>query len=166
MKMNEKILSYKDYFGSVEFSLEDQCLFGKVLHISDLINYEADTIPALENAFRQCVDDYVLFCKEQGDVPELPYKGVFNVRVGPNVHRCAAIEASKRGISLNEYVKDAIVSYSAGVSSAQTRLVTHRHHHAVTHTVVTSAKVESESEYAVIPENNSWTRQVITEGRH
>ena len=35
------LLNYKGYYGTVEISLEDNILFGKVLGINGLISYEA-----------------------------------------------------------------------------------------------------------------------------
>lgn len=52
-------------------------------------------------------------------IPDIPieaipdYSGKFTVRVSPYVHRCAAENAKKSGISLNQYVNDAIVSYNS-----------------------------------------------------
>jgi predicted HicB family RNase H-like nuclease len=40
--------------------------------------------------------------------PERPFKGSFNVRIGSELHRKAALEASGRGISLNALVEDAL----------------------------------------------------------
>jgi predicted HicB family RNase H-like nuclease len=51
--------SYKDYQGSVETSVEDKCLYGKLLNISDLILYEGMTTDELEKNFKASVDDYL-----------------------------------------------------------------------------------------------------------
>jgi len=40
---------------------------------------------------------------------EESYSGNFTVRVSPSVHQAASEEAKKQGISLNQYVNDAIV---------------------------------------------------------
>ena len=41
-------LKYKGYSGSVEYSEEDSCLFGKVLGLKkDCITYEGETISAV-----------------------------------------------------------------------------------------------------------------------
>lgn len=40
------ILNYKGYTGSVEFSQEDNCLYGKVLGMKkNCISYEGETVP-------------------------------------------------------------------------------------------------------------------------
>jgi len=44
-------LNYKNYIGSVEFSAEDNILYGKILGINDLVSYEGTSMQELENAF-------------------------------------------------------------------------------------------------------------------
>ena len=103
-----KMLEYKGYFGSIEASPEDGCLFGKLEFISALVNFEAKTVPGLVKAFHQAVDDYLASCVENGYEPEKPFKGSFNVRVGHEVHARAAATARAQGISLNEFARRAI----------------------------------------------------------
>ncbi len=62
MKMkNEKsnYLKYKKYLGSVDFSEEDNILYGKILGINDLVSYEGTSIKTLEDAFKKAVEDYL-----------------------------------------------------------------------------------------------------------
>jgi predicted HicB family RNase H-like nuclease len=103
-----KIMSYKDFQGTAEVSFEDNCIFGRVLHIDDVITYEADSPLQLQKSFEEAVDDYLEFCKTQGCSPNRPYKGAFNVRVSPELHKQAVLFARKRGSNLNEIVKEAI----------------------------------------------------------
>jgi len=86
-----KVLKYKGYVGSVEVSTEDNCLFGQVLFIEPLINYEGQTVADLSEVFNEAVDDYLLDCEEQGIEPAKPCKGSFNARTGPELHQAAAI---------------------------------------------------------------------------
>lgn len=99
---------YKNYCGSAEVSVEDNLLVGKLLFIQDVISYTASTPVELEAAFREAVDDYLNTCDEIGDEPNQPFKGTFNVRVGQDRHRSAALEALKQDVSLNEWVCQAI----------------------------------------------------------
>lgn len=57
-------LEYKNYIGSVEFSSEDNCYYGKLLGIKDLVTYEAPTKIELQKEFQDAVDDYLDFCNE------------------------------------------------------------------------------------------------------
>ncbi len=105
-----KVLEYKGYFGSVEVSLEDNVIYGKLLHINDLITFEADNVGELEKAFKEAVDDYLAYCTQVEKEPEKPFKGSFNVRISPENHKKAVAQATRMGISLNQFVETAIVS--------------------------------------------------------
>lgn len=100
------MLEYKGYLGTVEYSADDHCIFGKLAFIRDLVNYEATTVAKLEKEFRDAVDDYLKTCEEQGREPNKPFKGSFNVRTGPDIHRALAIAANDT--TLNAYVCEAI----------------------------------------------------------
>ncbi|MBR3437695.1 MAG: type II toxin-antitoxin system HicB family antitoxin [Lachnospiraceae bacterium] len=101
-------LEYKGYWTVVEYSTEDRVLHGRIEGIRDVINYESDTIDGVETAFREAVDDYLLYCRDLGVDPEKPYSGSFNVRVPKEVHRAAALQAKLQGISLNQWVSNAM----------------------------------------------------------
>ena len=99
-----KPLEYKGYFGTAELSEEDGVFHGKLDSIRDLVTYESDTATGLVNAFHEAVDDYLNDCKEEGRDPDKPFKGQFNIRTKPEIHRAYAIMAEKQGISLNELI--------------------------------------------------------------
>lgn len=102
------LLSYKNYNGTVEYSKEDHCLFGKVVGIKSLLSYEGDSVRQLEQDFQNVIDEYLEGCKERNIEPEQPYKGTFNVRISPELHRNIAEYAIEHGKSLNAAVEEAI----------------------------------------------------------
>jgi predicted HicB family RNase H-like nuclease len=98
-------LTYKDYLGYVSFSAEDEVFYGKIEHIYDLITFESDNAHGLKKAFEEAVDDYIAFCEEKGIKPNKPFKGSFNVRLNPNVHKLAYEKARQKGMSLNKFIE-------------------------------------------------------------
>ncbi|MDE7476889.1 MAG: type II toxin-antitoxin system HicB family antitoxin [Lachnospiraceae bacterium] len=102
------LLSYKNYNGTVEYSKEDNCLFGKVIGIKSLLSYEGDSVKELEQDFQNVIDTYLEDCEERNIEPEQPYKGTFNVRISPELHRNLAVYAIEHGKSLNAVVEEAI----------------------------------------------------------
>jgi len=102
------MLKFKGYFGSVEFSLEDQVLFGKIQCVNDLVTYEAETLSGLQLAFEEAVEDYLETCKAINKDPEKPMSGTFNVRIGPELHKKVYLAACNEGKTLNDFVKTAI----------------------------------------------------------
>lgn len=101
-------LHYKDYIGSVEFSEKDAVFHGKVVGIRDLVSFEGDSVAALIDDFHSAVDEYLEFCQQNDKQPDKPYKGTFNVRIRPELHRAAAMQAAVKGKTLNSFVEEAI----------------------------------------------------------
>ncbi|MCJ8271194.1 MAG: type II toxin-antitoxin system HicB family antitoxin [Psychrosphaera sp.] len=103
-----QMLKYKGYIGSIEASVEDGVLFGKLEFIQPLINYEGETVSELKTAFEEAVDDYLNDCESQSIEPAKPCKGSFNVRIGHDLHLSAMVTAKEQNISLNDFVKKQI----------------------------------------------------------
>ena len=110
-------IKYKDYVGSVEFSEDDAIFYGKVLGIRALISYEGSTAHELVEDFHNAVDEYLELCKENGTEPEKAYKGSFNVRISPELHKAAVIASLHNQTSLNAFVENAIATAIATSST-------------------------------------------------
>lgn len=101
-------IEYKGYVGSVEFSEEDSLFFGRVMGIRAMISYEGESAHDLIDDFHGAVDDYFEMCEAEGIEPEKAYKGSFNVRISPELHKQAVITAMARQMSLNSFVESSI----------------------------------------------------------
>ena len=108
-KLDRDLLEYAGYCGTVNVSLEDETLHGKVLYIRDLIIYDGVNVPTLTANFKKAVDDYLALCLELGDKPEKPFTGTFQVRIPQDLHREIAIAAQKANISVNKFTEEALV---------------------------------------------------------
>ena len=109
----ENTLQYKGYFTNISFSVTDKVLHGKIEGIDDLVTFESESVTEIEKEFQNAVDDYIAFCEEIGKEPSKTYKGTFNVRIDPELHRAIATNALKNGMSLNQAVEKAIYQYVA-----------------------------------------------------
>lgn len=58
MKKHYKKLEYNGYFGTTQFSKDDNCFFGKIIGITDLVLYESEKLIDLEKSFKDAVTDY------------------------------------------------------------------------------------------------------------
>ena len=64
MNKNMDFLEYKGYKGSIEYSEEDNCLFGKVQGMNKAqILYEGQTLDELRKDFEEGIDSYIEGCK-------------------------------------------------------------------------------------------------------
>ena len=58
------LLKYKGYTGSVDYSEEDNCLYGKVLGMGEnMITYEGQDVNELRKDFEGAIDDYLIVYK-------------------------------------------------------------------------------------------------------
>lgn len=73
-----------------------------------LVTFEGCSVDELIKAFHEEVDDYTKLCKEMGKEPTRSYKGSFNVRIPPEMHRRVVETAIKKGLSLNQLIQKAI----------------------------------------------------------
>lgn len=101
-------MEYKGYIGTVEFSEEDGIFFGKVIGIRALISYEGQSARELVSDFHGAVDDYLELCAAEGIEPERAYKGSFNVRISPELHKQAVMAAMSKEMTLNRFVETSI----------------------------------------------------------
>ena len=101
-------MTYKGYVGTVEYSAEDTCLFGRIGGINDIISYEGESVTEIRAAFEEAVDDYLRHCASTGKEPNKPYSGKFVLRLDPAVHARLAVKAQANGKSLNQYAAEVL----------------------------------------------------------
>ena len=64
-EMKSNVLTYKGYYGSVAFSLEDNCLFGSLIGLENgAMTYEGSNLDELKNGFEETVNMYLEHCLE------------------------------------------------------------------------------------------------------
>ena len=102
------MMEYKGYLGTVEYDAQAKIFHGDIINTRDVITFQGTTAKEIEKAFRDSINDYITWCKEEGVEPEKPYSGKFNVRLSPELHRRIAILSKKMHISLNSFVEKAI----------------------------------------------------------
>ena len=99
---------YKNFTGSVHFSCGESVFFGKIEGIDDLVTFEGDNTVEIMRSFEEAVDDYTLLCEENSRPIQKTYRGSFNIRIPPELHRKAVHTSLKRGLSLYQLVQAAI----------------------------------------------------------
>ncbi|SCP99898.1 type II toxin-antitoxin system HicB family antitoxin [Anaerobium acetethylicum] len=102
------MMEYKGYHATVEYDAEDGIFVGEVFGIVDSLNFHGSSVVELVNMFHQSIDNYLEICKKYGKEPNREFKGTFNVRITPELHRKIAFEATKQKITLNQYVAKAL----------------------------------------------------------
>ncbi len=101
-------MEYKGYSARVEFDDEANIFHGEIINLRDVVTFKGETVYELRQAFKDSVDDYLEYCAQRGEDPEKPYSGKFVVRVEPELHKRIAIEARKKGTSINSLVSEVL----------------------------------------------------------
>lgn len=107
----KNILEYKGYHTKIEFDSESLVVRGKIEGINDYVDFESSDLTNIEEEFHAAVDEYLEFCKEVGKEPDKEYKGTFNIRITPELHKKLAVIAMINGDTLNATVEKAIAKY-------------------------------------------------------
>jgi predicted HicB family RNase H-like nuclease len=111
------LVRYKDYVGSVDFV--DGKLLIKILYVDDIITTECDRASGAQKAFEDLVDDYIETCAEVGKEPSRPFKGSFNVRVSPSLHRSIVMCSMESGDSMNAWIEKALAEKVQGQKTSR-----------------------------------------------
>jgi predicted HicB family RNase H-like nuclease len=67
------MMEYKGYTGRLTALDENQGIIqGEIADINDVVTFQGRNPDELVQAFRNSVDDYLEFCEERGEAPEMP----------------------------------------------------------------------------------------------
>ena len=105
------MMEYKGYHAKIEYDAEDGVLVGKVFGICDTIIFDGETVKEIEDIFHQSIDDYIQHCAEIGKEPDKEFKGSFNIRIAPEIHKRLALIADDSEQSINQVVIAALDAY-------------------------------------------------------
>lgn len=122
----KNMLEYKGYHARIEFDAEDMLFVGSVFGVSDSLNFHGRSIDEIAGMFHQTIDNYLELCAELGRQPDREFKGSFNVRIDPALHRQAALKAEQGHMTLNQYVEQAIRSAVSKTESGPIYIVSDR----------------------------------------
>jgi len=67
------MMEYKGYYACIEYCDEDNCFFGTITGIADVVTFEGNSKEELKEAFIEAVEDYLNICKRQGKKPQKAY---------------------------------------------------------------------------------------------
>ncbi len=109
--MNNNLLEYKGYHAKIEIDTEDKLFIGTVIGINDYLVFHGENYNELQKMFEQSIDNYLQMCAEMGIEPDKEYKGTFNVRISPELHKKADLRAKSEKTTLNQLIGNAIEQY-------------------------------------------------------
>ncbi len=104
------MMEYKGYTAEVEFDESVGRLHGRVLNSGayPIAIFEATDVEGIQHEFHRSIDEYLASCREDGIEPRKPFSGKLNVRLGPDLHQRVARSAAESGLSLNNWIRQAL----------------------------------------------------------
>ena len=90
-----KMMEYHGYHAQIEYDAEDEIFVGKVFGLADSLNFHGTSVSELEDMFHQSIDNYLQMCAETGKAPEKEFKGSFNIRISPELHKEISLQAAQ-----------------------------------------------------------------------
>jgi predicted HicB family RNase H-like nuclease len=100
------VMSYEGYSARIEYSEDDGCFIGHLAGIRDIVGFHGDSVSELRSAFEEAVNDYLITCEKLNRSPQRPYSGKVMLRLDPNIHARAAMQAESQGKSLNAWAQE------------------------------------------------------------
>ncbi len=96
-------MTYEGQTARVEFDARDNVLVGRLVGITDVVSFHAESVAELRAAFKEAVDDHPETCAKIGKAPQQAASGKLMLRVPPEVHGAALVCAQAAGTSLNQW---------------------------------------------------------------
>jgi len=103
-----KAMHYRGYHARIEYSDDDQLFIGHIVGIRDVVGFHGESVQKLRDAFQVAVDDYIETCHKLNRLPQKPWSGKLSLRLAPELHAHAALQAELANKSLNQWVADLI----------------------------------------------------------
>jgi predicted HicB family RNase H-like nuclease len=112
--MRNTTIKYRGYAALIEYDALDRIFAGSVLGMSEQLEFHGASVDELHADFEFAIEHYLSECKKEGRTPEKPASGKLLLRLPPEVHASAIVNAASAGKSLNQWLADAIAKATAG----------------------------------------------------
>lgn len=103
------MLRYKNYIGTIDFDEETMIFHGEVIGLKDVVTFRGSSPQEIKKEFESSIDGYLNWCEELGQEPEKGFTGNIHLRIQPDLHAKLAASANYRNVSLNLYIKQALL---------------------------------------------------------
>ncbi len=62
-------MEYKGYIGEASFDSDARIFHGEIINTKNVVTFQGTSVEELEKSFRDSVDDYLDWCREDGLKP-------------------------------------------------------------------------------------------------
>ena len=120
--MIANVLKYKDYYAEFGYDDSADSFHGRVIGIDDVIDFYGLTVDELKQEIRNLVDEYVAWCREEGQTPHKTWSGKMTLRPSDEQHRRYLAAAAARKKSVHAWMLEVLDRESAAVAEGVPRV--------------------------------------------
>jgi predicted HicB family RNase H-like nuclease len=106
--MKPMTLRYGHHVAAIDVDAESRLLHGRVLGMRDVLDFHGETVAELEAAFHETVDDYIAWCRSEGEEPQKTWSGKMTFRPDDELRNRIALAAALAGKSINSWMADTL----------------------------------------------------------
>ena len=110
-------LQYQDYIAHISYDADIDRFMGRVINARDSITFYGKSTAELRREFKRSVDDYLVYCREEGLAPARPYSGQFRLRLPAELHARLSTLAAVNNQSLNSLIVKTLADHVEGISA-------------------------------------------------
>jgi predicted HicB family RNase H-like nuclease len=115
--MLTNVLNYNGYFAEFGYDDSADSFHGRAIGLNDVIDFYGKTVDELKAEFRTSVDEYIEWCREEGDEPEKTWSGKLTLRPSDEQRRRYTVAAPTRKKSVSAWMLEVLDRESAAVTS-------------------------------------------------
>ncbi len=120
--MLTNILNYKGYYAEFGYDDSADAFHGRVIGLNDVIDFYGRTIDELKAELRTSVDEYIDWCREEGEEPEKAWSGKMTLRPSDEQRRRYFVAAAAQKKSVSAWMLDVLDRESVAVIGAVPRV--------------------------------------------
>ena len=104
----KNIMRYNGYLARIDYDETDRVFSGNVLGLAEHISFHGASVNELRGDFEFAIDHYISVCREAGINPQKQAGGKILLRLPSETHAEALIAAQAAGLSLNDWLVNAV----------------------------------------------------------
>jgi predicted HicB family RNase H-like nuclease len=104
----KNVMTINGYQAAISYDPEIEMFRGEFVGLNGGADFYASNLAGLKREGKISLKVFLDACAEEGVEPRRSFSGKFVLRVAPNIHESAALAAAAQGVSLNQWVAEAL----------------------------------------------------------
>lgn len=116
--MLTNILNYEGYFAEFGYDESADAFHGRVIGLNDVIDFYGRSVDELKAEFRNSINEYINWCREEGEEPEKTWSGKMTLRPTDAQRRRYLVAAAAQKKSVSAWMLETLDRESAAIVDA------------------------------------------------